>query len=145
MTVDVEVNSQQPRLSLVVRALAIWLIMIAAEITHGVARSILLVPLAGELRSNQIGVFTGSFIILAVAYVFVEWLRPSRSYDLLLVGLLWGGLTFSFELLFGRFVVGLSWERLLADYNVLAGGMMPFGMIVLGLSPLIAAKLRGIL
>ena len=124
------------------RALAIWLIMIAAEITHGVARTILLVPLAGELRSNQIGVFTGSIIILAIAYVFVGWLGTTNPTELLLVGSLWVGLTFSFELLFGRFVVGLSWERLVADYNLLAGGLMPLGMIVLGLSPLIAVKLQ---
>jgi hypothetical protein len=41
-------------------------------------------------------------------------------------------------------VVGASWERLAADYNVLEGGLLPFGMLVLLLSPLIAAKVRGI-
>jgi hypothetical protein len=39
--------------------------------------------------------------------------------------------------------VGASWERLAADYNVLEGGLLPFGMLVLLLSPLIAGKLRG--
>ena len=49
----------------------------------------------------------------------------------------------SFEVLFGRFVVGASWERLAADYNVLEGGLLPFGMLVLLSAPLIAGKLRG--
>jgi hypothetical protein len=40
-------------------------------------------------------------------------------------------------------VVGASWERLLSDYNVLQGGLMPFGMIVLVLSPWIAGKTLG--
>jgi hypothetical protein len=39
-------------------------------------------------------------------------------------------------------VLGASWERLVSDYNVLQGGLLPFGMIVLMLSPLIAAKVR---
>ena len=52
--------------------------------------------------------------------------------------------TLAFEVLFGRFVIGASWERLAADYKVLEGGLLPFGMLVLLLSPLIAAKVRGL-
>jgi hypothetical protein len=62
---------------------------------------------------------------------------------LLLVGLLWLFLTVAFEVLFGRFVAGLSWERIASDYNLLSGGLMPLGLLVLFLSPMIAAKLRG--
>ena len=40
------------------RAIAIWIVLILAEILHGIARGILLVPHVGEFRSNQIGVFT---------------------------------------------------------------------------------------
>ena len=72
----------------------------------------------------------------------MRWLGTTRPVELLLVGSIWVGLTFAFEMLFGRFVMGLSRERLLTDYNLLAGGVMPLGMAVLGLSPLIAAKLR---
>lgn len=60
------------------------------------------------------------------------------------IGLLWAVLTLAFEISFGRFVVGATWERLLSDYNVLQGGLMPFGMIVLVLSPWIAGKVRGV-
>ena len=49
-------------------SLTVWLI-IAAEILHGIVRSILLVPHVGLFRSNQIGVFTGSAIILVIALV----------------------------------------------------------------------------
>ena len=125
------------------RALAIWLVLICAEILHGIARGIFLVPHVGEFRSNQIGVFTGSIIILVIALVFVRWIGASRTTTLLAVGVLWLGLTLAFEILFGRFVVGASWERLAADYNVPQGGLLPFGMVVLLLSPLIARKIRG--
>jgi hypothetical protein len=43
-----------------------------------------------------------------------------------------------------QLLVGASWERLDADYNVFDGGLLPFGMIVLMLSPWIAGKVRGV-
>ena len=61
-----------------------------------------------------------------------------------MVGFLWLSLTLAFEVLFGRLVMGASWERLASDYNVLKGGLLPFGMLVLLLSPLIASKVRGL-
>ena len=60
-----------------------------------------------------------------------------------MVGVLWLVLTLAFEILFGRMVMGLSWERLAADYNVLEGGLLPLGLLVLLLSPVIAGKVRG--
>jgi hypothetical protein len=125
-----------------IRSIVVWLVLIAAEILHGIARGIFLVPHVGEFRSNQIGVFSGSVIILVIAVVLVRWIGASRPAQLLMVGLLWLALTLAFEILFGRFVMGLSWERLAGDYNVLEGGLLPFGMLVLLLSPLIASKLR---
>jgi hypothetical protein len=127
------------------KALAIWLLIIAAEIIHGVARAVLLVPYVGEFRSNQIGVFTGSLIILGIALVFVRWIGAARPSQLLGIGLLWLGLMVAFEVLFGRFVMGASWERIASDYNVLEGGLMPFGLVVLALSPWIAGKVRGVI
>jgi hypothetical protein len=87
-------------------------------------------------------VFTGSIIILAIALAFVRWIGATRTADLLAGGVLWLALTLAFEILFGRFVVGASCERLAADYNLLEYGMLPFGMLVLLLLPLIAAKMR---
>jgi hypothetical protein len=126
------------------RAIAVWIVLIFAEILHGIARGAFLVPQVGEFRSGQIGVFTGSLIILAIALVFVRWIGASRSSQLLGVGILWLCLTLAFEFSFGHFVVGASWERLAADYNVVEGGLLPFGMVVLMLSPLITGKVRGV-
>jgi hypothetical protein len=132
------------RLRILTRALAIWLVLICAEILHGIARGLFLVPQVGEFRSNQIGVFTGSIIILVIALVFVRWIGATRPAQLLIVGLVWLALTLAFEVAFGRFVVGLTWEKLAADYNVLEGGLMPMGLLVLLLSPLIAGRSRGV-
>jgi hypothetical protein len=95
------------------------------------------------LPRNQDGrIVYGSLIILGVALVSVRWIGASRSFQLLGIGVLWAVLTLAFEILFGRFVAGASWERLLSDFDVIQGGLMPFGMIVLVLSPWIAGKVR---
>lgn len=130
------------QLMIVARSLAVWLLLIAAEILHGIARGIFLVPHVGEFRSNQIRVFTGSLIILVIALVFVRWIGVTRSGELLGIGLLWLVVTLAFEFLFGHFVAGASWQQLLADYNILEGGLLPFGMVFLALSPWIAGKMR---
>ena len=74
-------------------------------------------PYVGDFRSSQIGVFTGSLIILAIALLFVRWIGATRPAQLLGVGILWGCLTLNFEILFGRFVVGATWERRASDFN----------------------------
>ena len=125
------------------RSLAIWLLLICAEILHGILRAFFLVPLVGEFRSSQIGVLTGSGIILTVAYLTNPWIGAKRSSELLTVGFLWLLLTVGFEFLFGRFVMGLSWERIASDYKLFQGGLMPVGLLVLLFSPLSVAKLRG--
>ena len=131
------------RWRIVGRSLTIWLILVCAEIFHGILRAIVLVPIVGEFRSNQMGVFTGSAIILVIAYFTIRWIGSNRPSELLLIGLLWLVLTVAFEVLFGRFVIGLSWERIGSDYNVLNGGLMPLGLLVLFFSPMVASTLRG--
>jgi hypothetical protein len=126
------------------RGLAVWFVIILAETLHGVARTILLEPQVGDLRARQITTFTGAAIILTIALIFIRWIRARSVAQLIGVGLLWLGLTVLFELLLGRYVLGYSWDRLAADYRPREGGLMPIGLLILTLAPLLAAKLRGV-
>ncbi|MFN6070595.1 MAG: hypothetical protein ACK45T_26235, partial [Pseudanabaena sp.] len=69
----------------------------------------------------------------------------SKFIQLLSIGLAWLLLTVLFEIALGRFVLAYSWEQIAADYNLLQGGLMPIGLVLLVLSPFIATKIRGIL
>jgi hypothetical protein len=126
------------------RGLVVWLVIMFAEALHGTARRVLLEPYVGDFKARQIAVFTGSVIILLVAIAFIHWVRATSVYQLICVGLSWVGLTVGFEILLGRFVLGYSWERIASDYDLLRGGLLPIGLLILMLSPLIAAKVRGI-
>jgi hypothetical protein len=125
------------------RGLLVWLVIVFAEALHGTARRVLIEPYAGDFKARQIAVFTGSVIILVIAVFFIRWLRATSTRQLIGVGCLWVGLTVGFEILLGRLVLGYSWERVASDYNLLGGGLLPIGLLILMLSPLIAAKIRG--
>jgi hypothetical protein len=125
--------------------LTVWLIIIFAEIIHGVLRGLFLVPVVGDFESRQIGVFTGSFIILIIACKTVRWIGAKIKTELMITGLIWMLLTIAFEISFGRIVMNSAWERILSDFNIFNGGLLSLGMLFLMLSPLIAAKIRGII
>jgi hypothetical protein len=103
---------------------------------------VFLVPVVGDSRARQIGVFTGSVLILCVAYLLVGWLRAENTKSLIIVGALWLVVTVVFEFGFGHFVFGRSWQDLGSDYNIAHGGFLAIGMLVLAFSPVIGARLR---
>ena len=84
------------------RALAVWLLIIGAETVHGVLRTLLLVPLVGDFRARQVGVLSGSLLILAIAYLCIGRIRARRTTDLVMIGAAWVVLTLAFEIGVGR-------------------------------------------
>lgn len=128
--------------SLILRGFAVWLIIIFAEGLYGLARLILLQPVVGDFRARQAAVFSGILIIFIISYLFIKWLRAKDNFQLMTVGVLWLLLAVSFEISLGRFVMQFSWERIFSDYNVINGGLLPFGLLLLMLAPVITAKIR---
>jgi hypothetical protein len=126
------------------RGLAVWFLIVCAESVHGILRTMFLAPYVGDFQARRIGVLTGSVLILTIACLFARWIRADTKVSLVAVGLMWLVLTLLFELSLGRFLLGFSWERLLSDYDISRGGLLLFGLLVLALSPLIAARLRDI-
>jgi ABC-type transport system involved in cytochrome c biogenesis permease component len=129
--------------SMVFRVIAVWLVFILAESAHGAVREIWLRPHVGDLRARQLALLTGSVIVLSIAYAFLPWIGAESRRGRWLVGVLWVALTVAFEFSVGRLVLGYSWDRVLEDYDPTRGGFLSLGMLLLLLSPHIAAKARG--
>jgi hypothetical protein len=125
---------------LLLRAVAVWLVLIGAEVAHGVLRTLYLTPRVGDLRARQIGVFIGSALILIIARLAARWLRARTGRAQLLVGGVWLALTLFFEVALGLVVLGYSWERVSSDYDIRRGGLLPFGLVVLALAPWLTAR-----
>ncbi len=123
------------------RACVAWAVMALTETVHGIAREALLTPRLGGLKARQVGVLTGSILILLIAWLFARWIGATTWAAKLSVGCLWLALMLSFEVGLGR-ALGASWDRILADYDLARGGLMPIGMLVLLTAPLLVPSPR---
>ncbi len=139
---QIKKNIEMQDLLFVLRGFTVWLIIIFAEGLHGFARLILLQPVVGDFRARQAAVFSGILIIFVISYLFIKWIRATNNLRLIAIGFFWLVLTVAFEISLGRFVMQFSWERIFSDYNVINGGLLPFGLLLLMLAPLITAKLK---
>lgn len=129
-------------MSLFVRAIAVWLVIIGAETVHGTLRTLFLEPAIGGLAARQVSVLTGSVIIFVVVYLFSGWLKAVGTRDQILVGSLWAGLTIAFEIALGRFLLGYGWDRITEDYDPSRGGILWAGLLFLVLSPFLAVRVK---
>jgi hypothetical protein len=128
---------------LLFRAAAVWVVLMGAEVVHGVLRRVYLVPRVGDLRARQIGVFIGSARILMIASLTARWLQARTTASQVLVGSLWLVLTLAFEAGLGRLVLRYSWERVVSDSDLRRGGLLPVGLLVLVLAPWLSSRLAG--
>lgn len=124
------------------KSIAVFVIIAFAEVLHGILRTKLLVPRVGAFRSGQIGVFSGSLIILIIAYVSILWIAPKDVYQAITIGTVWLILMICFEIYLARFVFKMRWKKFLDNFNIFKGGLLGLGMLALLLAPLIVAKLK---
>lgn len=124
-----------------------WALFIPVAIANGVTRDLLYKPVVGDLAAHQI-----STVIAITAFIFlVYFLRRDdfkylTVFKLLIVGFVWVVMTVIFEFGFGHYIEKLSWERLLADYNILNGRVWSLMLLTELFTPLlvkVVSKLRG--
>jgi hypothetical protein len=130
---------------MILRAVIIWLLIALAEVGNGIARVRFLNRRVGDRRARQIGVVSGSVLILVITWCAGPWIGARSTSELLAVGGVWLGLMLAFDIAFGRFVFRASWERIAADFDVRRGGLLGIGMSILFTAPLLVAKLRGMI
>ena len=122
------------------RALAVWLLIMAGETLNGALRR-LLFSADVIFAMRQVSVVVGVLIVFAVSWLCVPWLRLRTTRSALAVGALWIVLTLVFEVSIGR-LTGLSWSQMLAEYDLTRGGIMPLGLLAMGLAPWLVQRLR---
>lgn len=128
--------------SLLLRALLVWVLIALAEILQGILRVRLLNRHVGDHRARQIGVVTGSLMILLIAWLTAPWLAPVSIAECLQVGGLWVVAMLGLEICFGRVVFRLPWARIAADFDLRRGRLLGLGMLVLLLAPTLVMLTR---
>lgn len=125
------------------RVAAIWLVLLAVAILAAVLREGLLTPRLGAGAAHVVGTLAVVVVFAAIIWASARWVSPTlaRS-ELIAAGVVWLVATVLFEFGFGHYVMGHSWARLLAEYNLLAGRLWVLVTLTLLCMPVIAGELR---
>ncbi|UCF06554.1 MAG: hypothetical protein JSV33_05875 [bacterium] len=126
------------------RAIIIWLILVVLAVINGITRNALISPRFGEHSGHIISTIILCVAIFVVSIISIRWIAPKAERDALLIGILWVLLTVAFEFIAGHYLFGNSWEKLFADYNILRGRIWVLVLIASLISPLLAAKVKGL-
>lgn len=111
-------------MNLPTRAGLMWLLLAVVMFANGTVRALVLQPRLGEHLARQVATGTGILVVFVFAFVLVRLLDGSNTADLWRVGAIWLVLTLLFEFGLG-YVTGMSWEAMLADYDVREGRLWP--------------------
>lgn len=125
------------------RAVGLWVLLMAAETFLGLWRVKVLSIWLGKDFARDVGVFTGSLIILLITFACIGWISARDTRRLLLVGTTWVALTIGYEVVLGRFALHRSWSEIAEDFNLFRGRLFPLGLLFLLFSPLLSTWLRG--
>ena len=116
--------------------------MVFIAVANGVLREAWIRPRLGELHGRQVStLLLIGFFAAYMAAVFRFWPLVSAR-QAALVGLAWLSLTLAFEFLLGRFVSGLAWGEMLAEYDVTAGRLWALVPLWVATGPLLFYGLR---
>ena len=112
-----------------VRYLLCWFALAAIAIANGMLRQGTYGRVLPELAAHQLSTATA----VLFSGVFVWWFN--RRWPLCsagqawFIGFVWLVATVGFEFGFGHYVAGHSWERLLADYDLVSGRVWPLFLL----------------
>ena len=126
------------------RSLVVWCAFVVLAVINGGFRDAVLTPRLGEHESHVIGTITLCTAILIVTWLTINWIRPAKSTDALLIGGVWVLMTVAFEFLVGHYIFRTSWARLLSDYDVLGGRVWLLVLATVAFAPLTMARARNV-
>ena len=121
--------------SMILRALAVWVLIAAGEVINGNLRVRYLHRRYGKKRAKAISFLTGLCIIHIITAWLLPWVSPSRLSDCFLIGAIWTLLMICLDVYFGRFVFRFGWRRIIDDFNPAKGNLLGLGMVLLMLCP----------
>ncbi len=126
---------------LYVYAVGAWLVLMVLAILNGALRNATYARALGEYAGHVLSSLIFVAVVFAVTYLFLRLARVDYGLgDLLVVGAVWLAMSVAFEFLFGHYVVGHPWSRLLADYNILKGRAWALVLLGVFLAPLIMGR-----
>ncbi len=119
-----------------------WFPMIILAIINAGFREKVLSKFADDLSAHQISTVT--LIILITLYVglLTKKLKLESKSQAVQIGGVWVAMVIAFEFLFGHYVMGNPWSKLLHDYNLIAGRIWILIPLWMGSAPYMFYRFR---
>lgn len=127
---------------MILRALAVWLLLLILAVLNGGLRDTQLSPRLGDTVGRGISTLLLCGLIVLATWLTIGWIRPGGSREALAVGALWVALTLAFEFGVGHYGFGKPWPELLADYDLSRGRIWITVLVVTLLAPWWTARSR---
>jgi hypothetical protein len=127
---------------MIVRYILAWIPMIFIGVANGVIREGSYGKYLSELRAHQVSTVIGIVLFGFYIWLLTRFWRIESLTQAIVIGSIWLGLTVAFEFGFGHYVAGQSWNKLLSDYNILAGRVWIVALLWIALAPLLFYRLE---
>ena len=127
---------------LAVKAIVVWLLILALAFANAALREAVLVPWIGKVRGLTLSGLILSALVLGVAYLTLSWIGAMHVIELFAVGIGWLVFTLLFDLLMGA-IQGERIRQQFDAYLFKRGNLWPVVLLVTAGAPWVAAKLRG--
>lgn len=128
---------------MILRYVLAWIPMVFIGVINGILREVTYRKYLSELRAHQVSTATGVLLLGLYIWMIANlWGFESRT-QAIAIGCIWLALTVGFEFIFGHYIAGHSWSKLLADYNILAGRLWSIVLIWVTVAPLLFYRLLG--
>lgn len=119
-----------------------WLGLVALAILNGVIREKCYTSRLGELPAHQVSTVIGLVLFGAYAWLFSGLFPMASARQAVAIGAMWLSMTIAFEFVFGHYVMGHSWEKLLHDYHLLRGRIWVLVLIWTAVAPYVCFRIR---
>jgi uncharacterized membrane protein len=119
-----------------------WFGLVILAIINGIARNSIYGPHMNELTAHQVSTVTGVTLIMLATWMLNRFWPIGSQKEAVVIGVIWLVMTVAFEFLFGHYVMGHTWERLLQDYNILAGRIWILFLVFTAAAPYIVYRLK---
>ncbi len=117
-----------------------WFPMVVLAILNAIIRETAYKPFTGDLTAHQISTLTGIIIFGIYMWIIFRRWKLNSVKQAVEVGLMWLAMTICFEFLFGHFIMGSTWEKLLHDYNIIQGRVWIAALIFILIAPYLFYK-----
>ena len=117
--------------------------MILIAIANGALREFTYGKHLSGLRAHQVSTLTAVIFFGVYVLALTRIWRLESAAQALAIGVIWVGLTVAFEFIFGHYVMGNPWSRLLSDYNIFTGRVWILVPIWVGIAPWLFYHIQG--